>query len=55
MPANIAFFLSGHIHQFEYVNFVNNTNFAPQLVVGTGAGQPGLHVVPGRHRPDPGA
>ena len=36
VPPSIAFFLSGHIHEFEYVNFTNNANFAPQLIVGTG-------------------
>jgi hypothetical protein len=36
VPPQIAFFLSGHIHEFEYVNFTSNTSFAPQLIVGTG-------------------
>ena len=36
VPNSIALFLSGHIHEFEYVNFTNNGNFAPQLIVGTG-------------------
>lgn len=27
-------FLSGHVHQFEYVNFADYTHFAPQLIVG---------------------
>jgi hypothetical protein len=29
-------FLSGHIHQFEYVNFNDYTHYAPQLIVGVG-------------------
>jgi len=40
VPANIALFLSGHVHQFQYFNFssVNGTNveFPPQMIVGTG-------------------
>ncbi|MEJ0046600.1 MAG: metallophosphoesterase [Rhodospirillales bacterium] len=40
VPDSIGLFLSGHIHQFQYVNFpprkVLNKSFAPQLVVGTG-------------------
>jgi hypothetical protein len=36
VPKEIAFFLSGHIHEFEYVNFTKNEHFAPQLIVGTG-------------------
>jgi len=35
-PQSIAFLLSGHVHQFEYLNFADNSRFAPQLVVGTG-------------------
>jgi len=36
VPYKIALFLSGHIHQFEYVNFQDYTHYAPQLIVGTG-------------------
>ncbi len=36
VPANIGLFLSGHIHQFEYVNFTDFAHYAPQLIVGTG-------------------
>jgi hypothetical protein len=36
VPSAIAMFLSGHIHQFEYVNFQNAAQFAPQLIVGVG-------------------
>jgi hypothetical protein len=36
VPQQIALLLSGHIHQFEYVSFADNTAFAPQLTVGTG-------------------
>jgi hypothetical protein len=36
VPYKIAMFLSGHIHQFEYVNFGDYTHFAPQLIVGVG-------------------
>jgi hypothetical protein len=36
VPSSIALFLSGHIHQFEYVNFQDATDFAPQLIVGVG-------------------
>ncbi len=36
VPANIGLFLSGHIHQFEYVNFADRARYAPQLIVGMG-------------------
>jgi hypothetical protein len=36
VPLKIAMMLSGHIHQFEYVNFSDYTHYAPQIVVGTG-------------------
>ncbi|HUN52631.1 MAG TPA: metallophosphoesterase, partial [Candidatus Sulfotelmatobacter sp.] len=36
VPANIALFLSGHIHQLQYVNFANPAVYAPALIVGTG-------------------
>jgi hypothetical protein len=36
VPANIALFLSGHVHQFQYVNFADPATFAPTLIVGTG-------------------
>jgi hypothetical protein len=40
VPSNIALFLSGHVHQFQYLNFgpsaALNQQFAPQLIVGTG-------------------
>lgn len=36
VPYSIGLFLSGHIHQFEYVNFSDYTRFAPQVVVGVG-------------------
>jgi hypothetical protein len=36
VPYKIGMFLSGHIHQFEYLNFNDYTHFAPQLVVGVG-------------------
>ncbi len=36
VPANIGLFLSGHIHQFEYVNFADAAHYAPQLIVGVG-------------------
>ncbi len=36
VPANIGLFLSGHIHQFEYISFKNYAEFAPQLIVGMG-------------------
>jgi hypothetical protein len=35
VPAKIGMFLSGHIHQFEYVNFNDYVHYAPQLIVGT--------------------
>ena len=34
VPAKIGMFLSGHIHQFEYVNFNDYVHYAPQLIVG---------------------
>jgi hypothetical protein len=36
VPYKIAMFVSGHIHQFEYVNFNDYTHYAPQLLVGVG-------------------
>lgn len=36
VPLKIAMLLSGHIHQFEYVNFSDNIHYAPQLIVGVG-------------------
>ena len=36
VPANIGLFLSGHVHQFEYVDFKDQTKNAPQLIVGMG-------------------
>jgi hypothetical protein len=40
VPSSIALFVSGHVHQFQYLNFgqpsMPNQEFAPQLVVGTG-------------------
>ena len=36
VPANIGLFLSGHIHQFQYVDFTDNSHYAPQLIVGQG-------------------
>ncbi len=36
VPYKVAMFLSGHIHQFEYVNFNDYTHYAPQLIVGVG-------------------
>jgi hypothetical protein len=36
VPYSVSMFVSGHIHQFEYVNFNDYTHFAPQLVVGVG-------------------
>jgi hypothetical protein len=34
VPSNIALFISGHIHQAQFVSFLDNVHFAPQLVVG---------------------
>ena len=34
MPASVSLLLSGHIHQFEYVDFADHSRFAPQLIVG---------------------
>lgn len=36
VPAKLAMFLSGHIHQFEYVNFNDYVRYAPQMIVGVG-------------------
>ncbi len=36
VPGNIALFLSGHIHQFQFVSFSSYAYFAPQLIVGVG-------------------
>jgi hypothetical protein len=42
VPSNVALFLSGHVHQFRYLNIGTgdsvNAQFAPQLIVGTGGG-----------------
>ena len=41
VPSNVALFLSGHVHQFQYLNIGPtaqlNQQFAPQLIVGTGS------------------
>ena len=36
VPTKLAMFLSGHIHQFEYVNFDDYVRYAPQMIVGVG-------------------
>lgn len=36
VPASIGLFLSGHIHQLEYLTFADPARYAPQLIVGTG-------------------
>jgi Calcineurin-like phosphoesterase len=36
VPLQIGLLLSGHIHQFEYLNFQNYTQYAPQMIVGVG-------------------
>jgi Calcineurin-like phosphoesterase len=37
VPASIGLFLSGHIHQFEYIVFAQSAaRYAPQLIVGNG-------------------
>ena len=36
VPKTIGLFLSGHIHQFQYVNFSDTAHYAPQLIVGVG-------------------
>jgi len=36
VPANIGLFLSGHIHQAQYVSFTDYLHYAPQLIVGMG-------------------
>jgi hypothetical protein len=40
MPGNIGLLLSGHVHQFQYLNTGSgaalNAMFAPQMIVGTG-------------------
>ncbi len=36
MPEAVSFLLSGHIHQFEYIDFADKTRYAPQLIVGVG-------------------
>jgi hypothetical protein len=41
VPSNVALFLSGHVHQLQYLNIGPtaqlNQQFAPQLIVGTGS------------------
>jgi hypothetical protein len=34
VPANIGLFISGHIHQAQFLNFKDNTTYAPQMIVG---------------------
>jgi hypothetical protein len=40
VPGSIGLFVSGHVHQFQYLNFGTGANlnaaYAPQLIVGTG-------------------
>jgi hypothetical protein len=36
VPANIGLFISGHIHQAQWVNLADNAHYAPQLIVGMG-------------------
>jgi hypothetical protein len=36
VPYKIAMLLSGHVHQFEYINFSDYTRYAPQMIVGIG-------------------
>jgi hypothetical protein len=40
VPSNVFLFLSGHVHQFQYLNIAAagtpSLGFAPQLIVGTG-------------------
>jgi hypothetical protein len=62
VPDSISLFLSGHVHQFQYVTFpphkTLNMTFAPQLIVGTGGSlldadcNTGL-VPPGNTNPPP--
>ncbi len=51
VPSQIALFLAGHIHQFEYVNFQSNAHFAPQLIVGTGGDNLDPTANPDGHTP----
>ena len=59
VPANIGLFLSGHIHQFEYVNFADTVHYAPQMIVGQGGTllDPDLNtgLVPANGTQDPAA
>ena len=34
ISAKITMFLSGHIHQFQYLNFSDSIRYAPQMIVG---------------------
>lgn len=47
VPPGVAFFLSGHIHSFQYVNFQDNAHYAPQIVVGTGGDNLDKAITPG--------
>ena len=51
MPPAVSLLLSGHIHQFEYVDFADRTRFAPQLIVGVSGDRLDRTANPDRHDP----
>ena len=50
VPASIGLFLSGHVHQAQYIDLLDSATYAPQLVVGMSGTMLDLDVVTG-HKP----
>lgn len=48
VPYSLGLFLSGHVHQLEYVNLMDFARFAPQLIVGVGGSQLDAPTTPGQ-------
>ena len=48
VPYSLGLFLSGHVHQFEYINLMDFARYAPQLIVGVGGSQLDAPTVPGQ-------
>jgi hypothetical protein len=48
VPYKIGLFLSGHVHQTEYLNFMDFARYAPQVIIGVGGSQLDAPVVAGQ-------
>jgi hypothetical protein len=48
VPYSLGLFLSGHVHQLEYLNPMDFARFAPQLIVGVGGSQLDAPTTPGQ-------